>query len=121
MNSGAPRQNHTSTGRSYLNIVLTANAALLGVIALGGLHHGDGASLTPTASAQPALTRSPEPGDDSAGRISAAEQRKVMISELRALGIRLERIETTLGRGLSVKVTELPAGFVRERERPEAK
>lgn len=47
-------------------------------------------------------------GDDPSGRISAAEQRKEMIQQLRSLATRMERIEASLSRGINVRVTEMP-------------
>ncbi|MEK6703457.1 MAG: hypothetical protein AABZ53_14445 [Planctomycetota bacterium] len=92
--------NQTSAvhGRAYLNGVLTAIAILLGVIALKPVE------LTSTAMAQPA-TKSPADTGDTA-LTNAAEQRKVMIAELKNMGKRLERVEAALVKG--VKVTEMP-------------
>lgn len=47
------------------------------------------------------------------GMISAADQRKAMIDELRTLNSRMDRIEGLLSKGLTVKVSEMPA--MRER------
>jgi hypothetical protein len=47
------------------------------------------------------------------GMISAADQRKAMIDELRTLNSRMDRIEGLLSKGLTVKVSEMPA--IRER------
>ena len=91
--------------RLYGNVVLTAIAALLGVIAFDPLRSGAGPSLSAPAQAQSARIDEP---DEGAGRISAAEQRKVMIAELRTLSSRLERVEAVLQKGLNVRVTEMP-------------
>lgn len=42
------------------------------------------------------------------GLISAAQQRKQMLVELRTLGQRMQRIEALLQSGLRVEVTEMP-------------
>lgn len=42
------------------------------------------------------------------GLISAAQQRKQMLMELRTLGQRMQRIEVLLQSGLRVEVTEMP-------------
>ncbi len=87
--------------RSYTNVMLTVIAGLLGVIAF------DRASvdLTSRANAQPVEDVQPE---DPTGRVSAAEQRKVMITELRNISVRLDRVEAALSRGISVKVVDMP-------------
>ena len=51
--------------------------------------------------------------EDPSGRISAAEQRKQIIAEIRQVSGRVERVEQILSRGLNVKVTELPASFMK--------
>ncbi len=94
--------------RSYLNAVLTVHAVLLGVIAVNGIA---GPSRSGVAVAQPPESYAGVPtpdGDDPSGRVSAAEQRKQMIGELRTIASRLDRIEGTLNKGLSVKVTSMP-------------
>lgn len=42
------------------------------------------------------------------GLISAAEQRKQMLNEMKQLGQRMQRIETLLQGGLRVEVTDMP-------------
>jgi hypothetical protein len=86
----------------YTNGVLTVIAVLLGLNV--AVNMGETPSVLPAAQAQPADPEGPD-----TGLISAAEQRKVMIAELRRLGARMERIEAKLNSGLSVKVTEMPA------------
>lgn len=49
------------------------------------------------------------------GLLSAADQRKTIIDELRSLNSRMERVESLLSKGLTVKVSEMPT----PRERPE--
>lgn len=103
----------------YTNGVLTAIAALLGLHLVGlAAHRGaDGASAIATAKAaqpeayrrdgtaeRPAAHTDPTEG----GLISAAEQRKLMLVELRALNARLASIESTLGNGVNVSVTDMP-------------
>jgi hypothetical protein len=80
--------------RRYTNAVLTVIAGLLGLNALSsGL-------LAPAAAHA-------QSGEE--GLVSAAEQRKVMIGELRNLSSRIERLESTISRGVNVKVTDMPA------------
>lgn len=88
--------------RGYTNGVLTVIAVVLGLNVAVNL--GDSRSILPAAAAQPTGPEGPD-----TGLISAAEQRKVMIAELRRLSVRMERIEAKLNSGLSVKVTEMPA------------
>jgi hypothetical protein len=57
-----------------------------------------------TVAERPASHMDPTEG----GMISAAEQRKLMINELRALNARLGAIEARLGDGVNVTVTDMP-------------
>jgi hypothetical protein len=83
----------------YQNAALTAIAVFLGL----SLVNGGGVTSPSSASAQP---ENESPG----GLISASEQRKVMIAELKAMNGRLERIESKLAAGgVNVKVTDMPA------------
>lgn len=87
----------------YRDGVLTVIAVLLGMLVLQG-SGVQGPSMIPEAQA------SSQPGDEPTvgGLVSAGEQRKVMIAELRRIGARLDRIETRLNSGLNVKVTDMP-------------
>jgi hypothetical protein len=83
----------------YQNAALTAIAILLGL----NLVNSGGVTAPSAASAQPE-------NESAGGLISASEQRKVMIAELRAIGGRLDRIESKLAAGgVNVKVTDMPA------------
>jgi hypothetical protein len=86
----------------------------LGALALVGLGTVMGsmlASQPSTAHAQVGIVggASQSPATESQGLLSAADQRKTMIDELRATNSRLERIENLLSKGLTVKVSEMPA------------
>ncbi len=102
-------------GQRYTNGVLTAIAALLGLNFVGQAM--DQKADVPMASAQPEQYRRdgaaarPEASLDptEGGMISAAEQRKIIIQELRNLGGRLASIEAKLGTGVNVTVTDMPA------------
>lgn len=107
-------------GQRYTNGVLTAIAGLLGLHLVGQMMDrgaGLGPGIAVAEASQPeqyrrdgAATRPAEQMDPTqGGLISAAEQRKIMISELRNLGTRLAAIETKLGSGVSVSVTDMPA------------
>jgi hypothetical protein len=111
-----PTPSPANPARTYTNAALTVIAGLL---AVGVFQRSDGqASLLPAALAQPADAEFN--ADDPSGRISAAEQRKVIISELRGIAARMERIESRLTSGLAVKVTDMPPVRVAEprAERP---
>lgn len=102
----------TTTRHRTTNILLACNAALLGVLCVGLLGQR---GLTATALAQDSgkvgVVGSKAGEDDSpTAYISAGEQRKTMIAELRAISSRLERVESALARGINVKVTSMPAG-----------
>jgi uncharacterized protein HemX len=47
--------------------------------------------------------------EEPSGFVAAAEQRKMMLNELKQLGARMERIEAQLKAGINVKVTEMPS------------
>jgi len=103
--ASAPPRSHSMTPAKPRRTLVTAAAGFLGAAIL----------LLPliitspqSAEAQP-VTRVTESGEDMGGRISAAEQRKEMISVLKNLSTRLERLETSISRGISVKVTDMPA------------
>jgi hypothetical protein len=81
--------------RRTTNILLGAVLCLMGYNALSQT----GVGTASTAFAQPS-------GEE--GLVSAAEQRKVMIAELRSLSSRIERVESVLAKGISVKVTDMP-------------
>lgn len=102
-------------GQRYTNGVLTAIAALLGLNLVG--HTVDRGSAVAVAEAsQPeqyrrdgAAARAADPRDPTeGGMVSAAEQRKVMIAELRAMNARLAAVESRLGAVMSVSVKEMP-------------
>lgn len=83
--------------RTYTNVMLTLVAGLLAISVLGRA-----TSLSSTAFAD---TTQPEEGS---GLVSAAEQRKAMISELKAIASRLDRLDATMSKVLNVKVLEMP-------------
>lgn len=99
-----------TNGRGYLNAVLTANAVLLGVIALGGL----GVGFNSVSIAQTGV------GEGSENLISAAEQRKQMVTELKAISTRLDKIDATLAKGVNVNVKNFPANFGKDGDKSDA-
>jgi hypothetical protein len=84
----------------YQNAILTAIAVLLGL----NLLSAPGGVTEPA----PAAAQFQQPQADQGGLVSAGEQRKVMINQLRSIESRLERIEAKVAGGLSVKVTDMP-------------
>ncbi|MFN0133563.1 MAG: hypothetical protein ACKVW3_13675 [Phycisphaerales bacterium] len=88
--------------RGYQNAVLTLIALMVGV----GLVERQ---LTPGPLSGPASASAQGPGDpDQGGLTNALEQRKIIIAELRTLNAKMERLESKLASGLSVKVTDMP-------------
>lgn len=83
---------------------MTTNA-LLGIIALSL-----SAIAFDTVSANPNLVPAAmaQPGEDEGGRVSAAEQRKVIIAELKSLNARMDKLDAHMAKGIAVKVLELP-------------
>lgn len=101
--------NRNGTPRTYQNIALTVIAGLLALNTFGSGRN----ALLGSAHAQQG---GPEPVES--GMVSAAEQRKQMIAELKAQSVRLERIESALARGVNVKVTDMPPIVIpQDRER----
>lgn len=90
--------------RSYLNGVLTVIAGLLALLVADRLSAPD-ASLGFTAAA---VAQPDDESQPSGGLVSAADQRKLMIAELRKMSKRLDSIQSRLDSGLTVKVTEMP-------------
>lgn len=105
-NMSNPPLTNPSRSLSYLNSVLTAIAVLLALLVLG--QYG-----TPTSAQSGVVTTSAgggpdEDGPGTDGRVSAAEQRKTMIAELRSMSRKLDQMNDMMGKGLSVKVTQMP-------------
>ena len=88
----------------YLNFILTVNAVALGVLMFTQARPAAAPALNlgSTAMAGP-----PEDSDLNA-RVSAAEQRKEIIAELRNISQRMSNIESRLKGTLPVKVVEMP-------------
>lgn len=91
---------------SYLNGVLTVIAVCLALLVIDRLDLG-----TPSAEAGP--TAQPDRG---AGLISAADQRKIMIAEIKRLTTKVEGVDKALKEGISVKVTDMPEIKLPEKE-----
>lgn len=85
-------------GRGYQNAVLTVIAVLLGL----------GIADRQWNIAGPAEAQAQSGVQDTGGLSNAIEQRKQMISELRQLSIRIDRMESRISGGINVKVTEMP-------------
>jgi hypothetical protein len=99
--------------QGYRNTVLTAIAVLLALNLLAGLDAGPSETLAQTRAVSGpgrAAEAAPPIDDEStpSARISAAEQRRTMIQELRGMSQRLDRIEAAMRAGLNVRVTEMP-------------
>jgi hypothetical protein len=93
----------------YTNTVLTVIAVLLGVIVLDRAVVRAGAAdgiLGGPSAARAEI--GPDDEEIAGARISAADQRKVIIAELRNLSHKLDGIDARLGKGLNVKVTDMP-------------
>lgn len=86
--------------RVYGPIALTV-AACFGAVVF--MNPGQGGMLSSASAQEPAS----DPADG--GLVSAATQRKEIITQLRTLTTKLERLESMMSKGLSVKVTEMPA------------
>lgn len=105
------------SGRAYTNGVLTVVAAILaghmmspafgdgGVVGVGG---GGGGGAPAPARSGGSMPVNGSNESDMGDRISAAEQRKMMIAELRNISARMDRIEAKLSEGINVRVTDMP-------------
>lgn len=100
----APRLQE-SRRKVYVPLFVAVAAALAAVVMFNPVEGPGGGLLAKAAAQQP---RSGTDGDDTGGRVSAAEQRKDMIAQLRAMNSRLERMEALMARGLTVRVSEMP-------------
>ena len=89
--------------RGYTNLMLTVVAAMLALNLADRATSPGGsiASVATTAQAGP-------PGGGPETLVSAAQQRKMMISEIKSLSERVDRLDKALRAGISVKVTEMP-------------
>ncbi|MDX2132919.1 MAG: hypothetical protein SFY69_12785 [Planctomycetota bacterium] len=103
------RQAASGGARTYTNIMLTLIVVLLGAITLG---RGP-SDLVADAHAQPGAA-SALPPEEATGLTNAAEQRKIMIAELRGISARLDRLDAAMSRVLNVKVVEMPPVRVQE-------
>lgn len=91
--------------QTYQNAVLTMIALGLGLMVIGQFSSTHTALSTATAGPIKSRTASEPTGG---GMVSAAEQRKTMIADLKSMNARLDKIEGLLSRGINVKVTEMP-------------
>lgn len=94
------RNEHRTVSR-----LLGAIALMLGVLIAD--RWADRLSQGPVAGEAAALAQGPDESEGG-GRVSAAEQRKDMIAELRAMNRRLDKIDAALSKPLPVKVLEMP-------------
>lgn len=104
MDHANPASRIQSNWTSPLLSAIVGGAVVAGVLSLTG-----GTTSIGPAAAQAQPAGQPGESEDANGRISAADQRKEMISQLRNLSVRMERIEALLSRGINVKVTQMPA------------
>jgi hypothetical protein len=103
-------------GRLYTNVALTAIAGLLAIQVLAP---GAGSQLVPESpraygqvgTQMAAAVDEPQRQSVDGTLVSAGEQRKQMIAELRGISQRMERLESAVRGTLTTKVVELPAGF----------
>src|SRR4051812_16027585 len=88
MSNAAPANASPRSGRLYTNTLLTLMAGFVRAMMLA---RGQG-SLMSVADAQNRQQPGARSEGDDNGLVSAAEQRKVMIAELRSLGSRMEHM-----------------------------
>jgi len=86
----------------YTDALLTVIAVLLGILAIDGM---GGVTSSAVASGPPGQSAKKIPGT---GLVSAADQRKMIIAELKSMSGRIEKLEGLLNKGIAVKVTEMP-------------
>jgi hypothetical protein len=114
MNASSVAVASTTPGRS-IRAAWTITAVALGLLVVDRLA-SPGDVLGPSLASAQVRSVSGGGGDSAAamqdepsdGRVNPAEQRKQMITELRSVNQRLDRIEALLARGVSVKVVDMP-------------
>lgn len=99
----APPQPSIRSGR-YQNTMLTAIAVFLAL----GLVERSSQTTVESSAAGPAAYAQPPAAGEPGGLLNALEQRKQIIAELRAIAMRLERIEARLRQRLDVRVVDMP-------------
>ncbi|HLO41997.1 MAG TPA: hypothetical protein VK176_13305 [Phycisphaerales bacterium] len=106
------QSNRTTPSPAASNTPMTVVAVLLGFLVLDRIAAPSGSLGPSEASAQVRSVRSgglnPEPTPPADARANPAEDRVQMIAELKNISQRLERLEATIAKGLSVKVTDMP-------------
>ncbi len=98
-------QTKRASGKSYQNGVLTVIAGCLGLLVLD--RQGAGVDFSPKA----AMAQPNQADQETTGIASGLEQRKQMIAELVRIGQKLDRLESKISGGLTVKVSNLPAAM----------
>ena len=88
-----------ATGRRTTNMLLAAIAVLLGVQAVDR-------AFDPAVPLTSVANAASEP--ETTGLISAGEQRKRMLVELKSMRTQIQQLEQRLAKGLTVKVSEMP-------------
>ncbi|HYF13499.1 MAG TPA: hypothetical protein VD971_00350 [Phycisphaerales bacterium] len=109
MTMNQPAVPANSARRAFTNGVLTTIAGLLAFNVYTQSSRSGGVTGEAFAQGSVGVVGEAQPSDDAKGLVSAADQRKSMINELRELNARLERMESVMERGLNVKVTSMPA------------
>jgi hypothetical protein len=89
----------------YQNVVLTAIAGLLALSLMDRTSAGQPGLMARLMGPAQASAQSGETGE----LANALQQRKEMISELRQLNAKMDRLEAALAKGVNVKVTDMPA------------
>ncbi|MBM4107730.1 MAG: hypothetical protein FJ255_02785 [Phycisphaerae bacterium] len=96
----------------YHNALATVIAVLLAVLVVGRFDTERSSSVS-LAQGSSSVVRGAPPADQdetgAAARISAAEQRKIMITQLKEITARLDRLDAALRAGIDVRVKEMPA------------
>lgn len=92
----------------YSNGVTTVLVALLGLMVVERVTTGPSGGVVASLTTPRAAQAGPD-DEPSAGLVSAADQRKLMLAELKRLSAQLDRLESRLASGINVKVTDMPA------------
>ena len=97
----------TISSSRYTNAALTVIAVMLTLLV--GERFASKSVVGGTAEAAPA-------DEATAGLVSAGEQRKQMIAELRSMNARIDKLTSSIKNPMPVKVTEMPPGFAMPRD-----
>ncbi|MEM1329385.1 MAG: hypothetical protein AAGG07_02365 [Planctomycetota bacterium] len=111
------RNTHEGRGRLATGPASTALLAVIaGLLAVDVLSPRTGEGTSPLVAFESVAHAEQPSGSNGGALISAGEQRKMMIAELRQMRGKVDALEKRLASGLQVKVTDMPEQKQRDRD-----